>query len=321
MALNRKYKFNPDTLVYEMQKPSFKSVLLKGLLILPVSLILAAGYYLLYTEGFHFKTPRTARLEREYETARANVELLNKQIALADRRLATLQTRDNSIYRNIFGMEQIPQAVRDAGFGGVNRYAYLDYSVNKDFLQKTALEFDKVYKKTYVQSCSFDDVERIAGQAGEVAKSIPSLLPLPEDTPRFRFSGSYGYRKDPVDGVVRMHQGIDLAGALNSSVYATGDGKVETINYEYNGYGRYVVIDHGFGYKTRYAHLSSTTVYEGQTVKRGERIGLLGSTGKSTGPHVHYEVIYMGRPVNPYNYFNNNIASDDYHAVIMGSRN
>jgi murein DD-endopeptidase MepM/ murein hydrolase activator NlpD len=115
-----------------------------------------------------------------------------------------------------------------------------------------------------------------------------------------------------------MHEGIDLTGAANSPVYATGDGKIEAIRYEYNGYGRYILVDHGFGYKTRYAHLNDALVYEGQLVKRGERIGLLGSTGKSTGAHVHYEVIYMGRPVNPYNYFNNNIASDDYHAVILG---
>lgn len=321
MAQSRKYKFNPKTLVYEQQKPSFRAFFLKGLIFLPISLILALGYYLLYTEGLNLKTPRMVRLEREYETAHANVEMLNKQIALANRRLENLQVRDNNIYRNIFGMEQIPQEVRDAGFGGVNRYAYLDYSANKDFLQKTALEFDKVFKKTYVQSRSFDDVERIAGQAGEVAKSIPSILPLPEDTKNFRFAASFGYRKDPIYGDVRMHQGIDLAGAKNSPVYATGDGTVESINYEYNGYGRYIILDHGFGYKTRYAHLNDALVYEGQKVKRGERIGLLGSTGKSTGPHVHYEVIYMGRPVNPYNYFNNNIASDDYHAVIMGSRN
>jgi murein DD-endopeptidase MepM/ murein hydrolase activator NlpD len=137
---------------------------------------------------------------------------------------------------------------------------------------------------------------------GEVAMCIPSILPLPEDTKNFRWSGGFGYRKDPVYGDIRMHEGIDFTGAPNSPVYATGDGRVEAIKYEYNGYGRYIILDHGFGYKTRYAHLNQALVYEGQVVKRGERIGLLGSTGKSTGYHLHYEVIYMGRPVNPYNY-------------------
>ena len=155
---------------------------------------------------------------------------------------------------------------------------------------------------------------------GEVAMCIPSILPLPEDTKNFRWSGGFGYRKDPVYGDIRMHEGIDFTGAPNSPVYATGDGRVEAIKYEYNGYGRYIILDHGFGYKTRYAHLNQALVYEGQVVKRGERIGLLGSTGKSTGYHLHYEVIYMGRPVNPYNYFNNNIATDDYYAVISGGR-
>jgi murein DD-endopeptidase MepM/ murein hydrolase activator NlpD len=320
MAGRGKYKFNPETLSYELQKPTLRYYLIRALIILPISLMAALGYYMLYTEGLKLKTPRTVRLEREYNNAKSNLELLNRQIAQSGKKLEDLQVRDNSIYRNIFGMEQIPPEVRNAGFGGTNRYPYLEYSDNSGLLMTTALNFDKLMKKAYIQSKSFDDVERVAGQVGEVAKSIPSILPIPEDTKNFRWSGAFGYRKDPVYGDIRMHEGIDLTGAANSPVYATGDGKIEAIRYEYNGYGRYILVDHGFGYKTRYAHLNDALVYEGQLVKRGERIGLLGSTGKSTGAHVHYEVIYMGRPVNPYNYFNNNIASDDYHAVILGGR-
>jgi murein DD-endopeptidase MepM/ murein hydrolase activator NlpD len=320
MAPKRKYKYNPQTLAYELHKPTLRYYLVRALVLLPVSLVVAFLYYLIYTECFQLKTPRAARLEREYTEARSNLELLNKQIAQSERRLENLQVRDNNIYRNIFGMEQIPQEIRDAGFGGADRYSYLNYSDNSDLLKNTALEFDKIFKKTYIQSRSFDDVERIAGQMGEVAMCIPSILPLPEDTKNFRWSGGFGYRKDPVYGDIRMHEGVDLTGAPNSPVYATGDGRVEAIKYEYNGYGRYIILDHGFGYKTRYAHLNQALVYEGQVVKRGERIGLLGSTGKSTGYHLHYEVIYMGRPVNPYNYFNNNIATDDYYAVISGVR-
>ncbi|MFA5301237.1 MAG: M23 family metallopeptidase [Bacteroidales bacterium] len=320
MAGRRKYKYNPETLSYELQRPSLRYYLVRTLIILPVSMVIAFGYYVFYTEGLKLKTPRTVRLEREYNTARSNLELINKQMAQSEKKLENLQIRDNNIYRNIFGMEQIPPEVRNAGFGGSNRYPYLEYAENPALLMNTALHFDKLMKKAYVQSRSFDDVERVAGQAGEVAKCIPSILPLPEDTKNFRWSGAFGYRKDPVYGDIRMHEGIDLTGATNSPVYATGDGKVETIRYEYNGYGRFIIIDHGFGYKTRYAHLNNASVYEGQPVKRGEQIGLLGSTGKSTGPHVHYEVIYMGRPVNPYNYFNNNIATEDYHAVILGGR-
>ncbi|MEJ1730081.1 M23 family metallopeptidase, partial [Escherichia coli] len=178
-------------------------------------------------------------------------------------------------------MEQIPPEVRNAGFGGSNRYPYLEYADNSKLLMTTALNFDKIMKKAYIQSRSFDDVERVAGQVGEVAKCIPSILPIPEDTRNFRWSGAFGYRKDPIYGDIRMHEGIDLTGAPNSPVYATGDGKIESIRYEYNGYGRYILVDHGFGYKTRYAHLNDALVYEGQLVKRGERIGLLGSTGKS----------------------------------------
>ncbi|MDY0174222.1 MAG: M23 family metallopeptidase [Bacteroidales bacterium] len=320
MAAKRKYKYNPKTLSFELQKPGWRLYLIRILVVLPVSIMVALGYYMLYTEAFKLKTPRTIRLEREYKVAKSNLELLTKQLERSEKKLEHLQVRDNNIYRNMFGMEQIPPEVRDAGFGGSNRYPHLEYSENADFLTSIALRFDKIIKKAFIQSKSFDDVERVAGQAGEVAKCIPSILPLPEDTKNFRWSGAFGYRIDPVYGGIRMHEGIDLTGAMNSPVYATGDGKIEAIKYEYNGYGRYILIDHGFGYKTRYAHLNKALVYEGQLVKRGECIGQLGSTGKSTGPHVHYEVIYMGRPVNPYNYFNNNIASDDYHAVILGGR-
>lgn len=320
MAGKRKYKYNPETLSYELQRTSLRYYLVRALVILPISLLVALGYYMVYTEGLKLKTPRTVRLEREFENTRSSLELLNKQMAQSEKRLENLQLRDNNIYRNIFGMEQIPTEVRDAGFGGSNRYPYLEYAQNSSLLMTTALNFDKIMKKAYIQSKSFDDVERVAGQVGEVAKCIPSILPIPEDTRNFRWSGGFGYRKDPVYGDIRMHEGIDLTGAPNSPVYATGDGLVEAIKYEYNGYGRYILVDHGFGYKTRYAHLNKTVVYEGQLVKRGEQIGLLGSSGKSTGHHVHYEVIYMGRAVNPYNYFNNNIATDDYHAVILGGR-
>ncbi|HQB23151.1 MAG TPA: M23 family metallopeptidase [Bacteroidales bacterium] len=320
MAGKKRYKYNPGTLSYELQKPSLRLSLLRVLIVLPISIVVAIGYYMLYTEGLKLKTPKTLRLEREYKEARSNLELIGKKLEQSEKKLEILQVRDNMIYRNMFGMEQIPPEVRDAGFGGSNRYPYLEYSENADLLMSTALQFDKIIKKAFIQSKSFDDVERVAGQAGEVAKCIPSILPLPEDTKNFRWSGAFGYRIDPIYGGIRMHEGIDLTGALNSPVYATGDGKIEAIRYEYNGYGRYIMIDHGFGYKTRYAHLNKAVVYEGQLVKRGECIGMLGSTGKSTGPHVHYEVIYMGRPVNPYNYFNNNIATDDYHAVILGGR-
>ena len=320
MAGKRKYKYNPKTLSYELQKNSLRFYLIRVFVLLPISLVVALGYYLVYTEGFKLKTPRLVKLEREYENAQSGLELLNKQMTQAEKRLENLQLRDNNIYRNIFGMEQIPGEVRNAGFGGSNRYPHLEYVQNSKLLLTTALSYDRIMKKAYIQSKSFDDVERVAGQVGEVAKCIPSILPIPEDTRNFRWSGGFGYRKDPVYGDIRMHEGIDLTGAPNSPVYATGDGKVEAIRFEYNGYGRYLLIDHGFGYKTRYAHLNKTTGYEGQLVKRGEQIGLLGATGKSTGPHIHYEVIYMGRPVNPYNYFDNNIATDDDHAVILGGR-
>ncbi|HPV88457.1 MAG TPA: hypothetical protein PKU85_04515, partial [Bacteroidales bacterium] len=198
MAGRKRYKYNPETLSYELQRHTLRYYLLRVLIVLPVSLIVAFGYYVIYTEGLKLKTPRTVQLEREYNNAKSSLELINKQIMQSEKRLENLQLRDNSIYRNIFGMEQIPSEVRNAGFGGSNRYPYMEYSENSKLLMTTALNFDKIMKKAYIQSRSFDDVERVAGQLGEVAKCIPSILPLPEDTKNFRWSGAFGYRKDPI---------------------------------------------------------------------------------------------------------------------------
>lgn len=149
-----KYKYNPKTLSYELQKNSLRFYLIRVFVLLPISLVVALGYYLVYTEGFKLKTPRLVKLEREYENAQSGLELLNKQMTQAEKRLENLQLRDNNIYRNIFGMEQIPGEVRNAGFGGSNRYPHLEYVQNSKLLLTTALSYDRIMKKAYIQSKS-----------------------------------------------------------------------------------------------------------------------------------------------------------------------
>ena len=172
-------------------------------------------------------------------------------------------------------------------------------------------------KKTYVQSKSFDEVAQLSRRAGEMASCIPAIPPMNPDTKKYRFSSSFGYRKDPFTGRSKRHTGVDFAMKPGIPIYATGDGVVESVKFELFGYGNQVVINHGFGYKTRYAHLKSVGVGEGMKVKRGECIGLSGNSGRSSGPHLHYEVLYKDNYVNPANYFDLSITPEEYGTMVQ----
>ena len=233
--------------------------------------------------------------------------------------LTELELRDNNIYRPVFGMEEISADVRNAGFGGVDRYAYLDDYRSLELLKKAEMNMDILYKKAFVQSKSYDDVSYFAKRSGDMALSVPAIPPVALD--RVRYSSSFGYRRDPFSKSLTMHSGLDLSGKIGEPIYATGNGKVVDVSYNFFGYGNSVVIDHGFGYKTRYAHLSKVLVKEGQLVERGELIANMGNSGKSSGAHLHYEVIYRNKRVNPVNYFSNEVRGEEYKAMIKSGKN
>jgi len=213
-------------------------------------------------------------------------------------------------------MEEISSEVRNAGFGGVNRYSYLEALDPNGVLAKSVINMDVLYKKTFIQSKSFDDVFQLAKNADEMSFCVPAISPVNITARRIRFSSSFGYRADPFTGSYRMHTGIDLSGPVGEPIYATGNGRVVEIGHDFYGYGNFVLIDHGFGYKTRYAHLKMSMVMVGKPIRRGEQIGLMGNTGRSRGPHLHYEVIYRNRPVNPVNYFSRDIEAEDFNKFI-----
>jgi murein DD-endopeptidase MepM/ murein hydrolase activator NlpD len=178
---------------------------------------------------------------------------------------------------------------------------------------------DVLTKKTYVQSKSFDEVAQLSKRAGDMASCIPAIPPINPTPGTYRFSSGFGYRVDPVYGRSARHGGVDFAMPPGNPVYSTGDGVVEKVSFEFFGYGNQVVIDHGFGYKTRYAHLKSVGVVEGMKVKRGECIGESGNSGRSSGPHLHYEVLYKGAPVNPANYFDLTITPEEYATMVQNT--
>lgn len=315
MSLMPKYIFNKDTLTYEVYTSSGKLKFMKGLSVFVASVAAAFLYLWLYTSVFGWDLPKTAFLKKTNARLNSQLELLNRELDSDAKCLESFQSRDNDIYRSVFGMNPIPDEVRNAGFGGVNRYAYLEAIDRTGLLTRTEIRLDVLTKKACVQSDSFDEIESVAKKAGDMAACIPSVPPVIPDRDIYRISSSFGYRSDPFTGKKKRHTGMDFACDVGNSVYATADGVVESVRSGSYGYGKYVIVDHGFGYKTRYAHLSKIGVEKGMTVRRGSFIGLSGNSGRSSGPHLHYEVMYMGRYMNPMNYMDLGMGVDEYAQV------
>ncbi len=315
MARRKRYQFNQQTLAYEIHRIPLVKRFSKGFVLLLLSVAAFALYYFLYTQYFGFETPKTIFLKQKYAKLNSQYELLERKFEQNNQALEELQMRDNNIYRPIFGMEELSQDVRDAGFGGVNRYAHIETVSNSAALLDAVKRMDVIYKKAFVQSRSYDEVSILAKRAGDMAQCVPAIPPVALDN--VRLSSLFGFRTDPFYGTVRMHQGIDLSGNKGEPIYSAGDGVVAQVRKSYFGYGREIVVDHGFGYKTRYAHLQDMLVKVGDKVSRGEQIATMGNTGKSKGVHLHYEVIYRNNRVNPLNYYNGELKGEEYMAMVM----
>lgn len=313
MAKKKRYTFNPRTLIYEVERRSKRSRVIKSLAFFSASLALSVLYFWIYTSVLDLELPKTLLLKKTNAELVSRAEVLNRQLDQYDEALNTLQMRDNGIYRSIFGMNEIPEDVRNAGFGGVNRYSHFTNGP----LKNTARRLDILTKKTFIQSKSFDEIAQLSKRAGDMASCIPAIPPVTPDPKIYRLSSRFGYRTDPFTGRTRHHAGVDFALKPGNPVYATGDGVVSNIKFELFGYGNQVIIDHGFGYKTRYAHLKTIGVVEGMKVKRGECIGISGNSGRSSGPHLHYEVIYKNRNVNPANYYDLTITPEEYATMVQ----
>ena len=312
----RNYILNPETLLYEIKEASLRSKLFKVLLLLAGSIALALLYMWVFTSVLGLDLPKTALLKAEKARWDAKIDVLNSHLDRYEGNLDALQVRDDDIYRSIFGMNEVPAAVRMAGIGGVDKYSYLDGLESNNLLKNTALRIDRLTRRTYVQSKSFDEVSAISRQAGDMASCIPAIPPIVPDPSKYNFSSPFGYRTDPFTGEARLHSGVDLAMKVGNPVYATGDAVVEAVNFDFFGYGNTIILNHGFGYQTLYAHLNSVNVIEGMKVKRGDCIAESGQSGRASGPHLHYEVHYKGERVNPTNYFDLSMPKDEYLAMI-----
>ena len=311
-----KYVYNPESLMYEPQDEPKTHRIVRRLLLALLAVGLAALYLWLYLFVFGFELPKTALLRREHVRWETRMEVLDRRLDLYEQTLSAIEERDDGVYRSLYGLGEISPEIRQAGLAGAGRYDDLDRSGANLELRGAVRRVDGLMKRSDILSRSLDEVGDIARQAGDMISCVPSVPPLYPDLRKVRLTSSFGYRSDPVYGGGEFHTGQDLATDRGTPVYATGDGSVESCEYRFNGYGNEIVIDHGYGYKTRYAHLQSTNVLAGMNVKRGEKIGTVGSTGKSTGSHLHYEVIYRGGRVNPMAFMDINMPLDEYKAMV-----
>ena len=313
-----KYRYNTKSLAYEkVETPLFRKIL-KALSYLATGTVFAALTILIAYA--YFDSPKEKIQKREIEELKLQYELIANRFNQMSVVLSDLENRDDNIYRMVFEAEPIPDNIRKAGFGGVDRYKELEGYENSDLMIEATKKMDRLAKQLYIQSKSFDEVIDLAKNKEKLLASIPAIQPISNKALKHVPSG-YGWRTDPIYKTPEFHAGLDFTANTGTKIYATGDGIVERADNMEQGYGNHVVIGHGFGYQTLYGHMSRIAAHVGQKVKRGELIGYVGSTGRSTGPHVHYEVIKNGEKINPINYFFNDLSPAEYEQMIeMASR-
>jgi len=311
------YRFNPDTLSFDKIERNIKTLVRIVLGYLSTSLVSGVIFFLIFLQ--FFDPPSTKRLKRENEQLLSQYNLMNKDFEKVSKVLEDIQNRDDNIYRVIFEAEPIPSSVRMAGFGGANRYSKLEEMDNADLIISTTRKLDILSKRVFVQAKSYDEVAKMAMNKEKMIASMPSIMPVSNNDLKRTASG-WGMRMHPIYKILRFHYGMDFAAAIGTEVFATGVGVVKAADRE-TGYGNTVVIDHGFGYESYYAHLSRISVQVGQKVNRGDVIGHVGSTGTSTAPHLHYEVSKNGVKVNPQNYYFQDLSPAEYEKMIAISTN
>ncbi len=311
------YLYNPNTLDYERVYPSTKERLFSALRHLSAGI--AAGIAAFFVMMRLVDSPQEFQLRKENKLLQTQYEVLDLRLTNALEILEDLQQRDENLYRAIFQAESIPESVRKSGFGGTNRYKHLMELSNAELVVSTTRKMDMLRKQLFIQSNSLEELIKIGKNREERAKCIPAIQPISNKDLRQTASG-YGIRIDPIYRTPRFHSGMDFSAKVGTDIYATGDGKVTMAGWK-QGYGNCVMIDHGYGYQTLYGHMGKFKVRVGQQVKRGEVIGSVGNTGKSTGPHLHYEVIVRGRYDNPSKYYYMDLTPEEYDRMIQIAEN
>lgn len=310
-----KYYYDPDTLSYRKIEPKksrrYRNIalfILGSFLFGLLSLVLLMNTNLI-------NTPRELSLQREVKNYELQFELLNRKMGQMEEVLANIEERDNNIYRLYFEANPIPEEQRRAGFGGVNRYKSLEGFNNSEMIKATTKRLDIIKKQMAIQSKSLDEITKLAEEKEKLLMAIPAIQPVKNEDLK-RMASGYGWRSDPFTKARKMHRGMDFSAPKGTPVYATGDGKVIRADNGSSGYGKHIRIDHGYGYKTLYGHLSKYNVKKGQRVRRGDLIGFVGNTGRSEAPHLHYEVWKDGERINPINFYYGSLTAKEFENML-----
>lgn len=276
--------------------------------------IVIAIFNILFSSFFY--TPKMLQLSDERRQIELKNQILLGKIRAAQNAVDQIRHRDNAVYRPLFSsdtftIEGVYRPYND------KKYAWTINQENGQLLRTTWVEMDQLARSLYLSSKSLDELQILSKDKEKFSTAIPAIWPIDRTLLKGRI-GAFGYRMHPTLHRWRMHEGVDLGGHIGDPIYVTGDGVVEEVvlSRSKRSYGTYIVVNHGFGYKTRYAHLNKVHISRGDSVKRGALIGDLGNTGRSSGPHLHYEVIYRGNVVNPINYFDKDMSSEAYRSLM-----
>ncbi|HEY9007250.1 M23 family metallopeptidase [Ohtaekwangia sp.] len=310
-----KYYYDTETCKYERVKTKTSDVVMNALGILSLTVAMAVGLLILYTN--YFESPKELILKNEVKELEFYYDKLSKDVKNLNDILGDVEHRDDNIYRVVLGAEPIDKAIRNAGAGGADRYEDIrEKSIDhEDMVIGLNEKVDLLRRKLYIESKSQDEVVKLAEKKEKLYAAIPAIQPV-SNKQLLALASGFGWRTHPIYKVKKMHTGIDFAASIGTPIYATADGTVAEVSVKFSGYGKMVEVDHGFGYRTRYAHMHEFAVRSGQTVKRGDLIGYVGNTGLSTAPHLHYEVLINGSQVDPVHYFYNDLTAAEYEKVL-----
>lgn len=309
-----KYYYDTKTLSYKRIELSVANKLKKILYFLFGSAL--TGFIMVVIFLQFFDSPKEKILHREIQQLSIQYKIIKNKLEKAEIVLDDLQKRDDNIYRLIFEADPIPKSIRKAGYGGVNRYKDLTGFKNSELVISTSKKIDQVTKQLYIQSKSFDEIIELAKNKTTMLASIPAIQPV-SNKDLSRMASGFGNRIHPIYKTRKFHAGMDFSAKTGTPIYATGDGEISKVKRSRKGYGNHVVINHGFGYKTLYAHMSKYIVKKRQKVKRGDIIGYVGNTGTSVAPHLHYEVHKDGKKINPVNFYYNDLTPEQFEKMLL----
>lgn len=310
------YKYNPETDNFERYYPSIRERFAGGFRICIAALIIAAIFVLIF--NYIVATPNEKNLRAENSKLKSQYGVMSKRVENMLDVIDKMEDRDDNLYRVMLQLDPLSDAQRLSGLDYDNRSSQLSKLSDSKLVEQLSARMNLLERKIYSQLQSFDQLQEALQNQQDRLSHIPSVIPI--NVADYTMSSGYGYRVDPIYGSSKFHEGLDFAAAQGTDVFATGDGRVIVAGRE-AGYGNCIDIDHGYNYLTRYAHLSQILVRPGESVKRGQLIGKVGSTGKSTGPHLHYEVRYKDIPQNPVNFYFMDLSPEEYYEMIRIAEN